>query len=296
MSNFKGNILTYRYNLTGSQFSFKFGAISFILATLNFRWILLHRVMQLLLRCTPTSTHLCCALLLIHLCFCLKYLETTSCRGSALSSLVSSNRDHIIVTSFFEPVGGIWCAVRSIICSVFDLASCLDCRSMSSLHISMLCSVYIRLTTGYTHTAVSMHAKTQMQNQFTIKFFTYNSVWKSYSPVMLLNICASEWFTDLSSNLQSIHSWVDHELIISLSLAWCRWHPNCYIPSPPCCPLHYSSQLHCAAVVFWSVLHNISLFPAHYWKTRQAFNLLTRPILYLSTLFHPSICLLLTHI
>lgn len=66
-------------------------------------------------------------------------------------------------------------------------------------------------------------------------------------------------------------------------------------PILPCCPLHYSKRLHCAAVVFWSFLHNISLSTTDYWETRQAFNLLTRPILYLSTLFHPSLCFLLTH-
>lgn len=54
-------------------------------------------------------------------------------------------------------------------------------------------------------------------------------------------------------------------------------------------------QLHCALVVFLSFLHDISLSPTDYWETGQAFNLLKRPILYLSTLLQPSLCLSLTH-
>lgn len=68
-----------------------------------------------------------------------------------LVSPVSSNRDYKMVTSFFDLVGFIWCAARSIIYSVFDLPICLDCQSMSSLHISSLCSMCIRLTTRFTH-------------------------------------------------------------------------------------------------------------------------------------------------
>lgn len=60
-----------------------------------------------------------------------------------LNSPPSREEDHAMLTSFFELVGGFWCAVSSIIYNVFDLASGLVCWSMSSPHISSLCIVPI---------------------------------------------------------------------------------------------------------------------------------------------------------
>lgn len=83
--------------------------------------------------------------------------EPTSCPIGP--TLLCPEREIIkIVTSFFQLVGGIWCGERSIIYGVFDLASCLSCKSMSSLHISGLCSECISLMAMYTHTCTHASA------------------------------------------------------------------------------------------------------------------------------------------
>lgn len=63
---------------------------------------------------------------------------------------------------------------------------------------------------------------------------------------------------------------------------------KCYIESAPAvryltiCFFVFFLLLHCALVVFWSSLYDISLSPTDYWETRQAFNLLKGPIFNLS--------------
>lgn len=137
-------------------------AVSFIFTTLNFRGFLNTTRCKCHPGTLPNSSHLWCSALFI-----LLFLypppkkrrnpEPMSCPIGP--TLLCPEMEIIkIVTRFFELVGGIWCGERSIIYGVFDLASCLSCLSMSSLHISGLCSACISLMAMYTHTHAHMQA------------------------------------------------------------------------------------------------------------------------------------------
>ena len=88
----------------------------------------------------------------------------------ALWARLSRQVDREMVKSLFELVCRIWCAVRSIICYVFDLTCCLDCRSKIFLRVPSLCSVCMCHKHTHWHT---------LTNSMAGKFDTFIHLWPS---------------------------------------------------------------------------------------------------------------------